>query len=58
MINTGLGNVFSRSKIKKKTKKQKNKKNKKTKTRKKNVGDETAFYHTELRHIIPDKFGN
>ena len=41
----------------KKTKKQKNKKNKK-KTRKKNGGDETAFYHTELRHIIPDKFGN
>lgn len=38
------------------------KKNKKHKTKKKQEkkpgGDETAFYHTELRHIIPDKFGN
>ena len=43
------------------TKKPKNKKTKKTKKQKqekKNGGDETAFYHTELRHIIPDKFGN
>lgn len=31
---------------------------KKTTKKKQNGGDETAFYHTELRHIIPDKFGN
>ena len=31
---------------------------KKPKKTQKNGGDETAFYHTELRHIIPDKFGN
>ena len=47
---------FTKKKTKKnkKQKKQNKKKNKKNQ----NGGDETAFYHTELRHIIPDKFGN
>ena len=49
---------FTKKKKNKKQKKNQKKKQRKNTKKKQNGGDETAFYHTELRHIIPDKFGN